>query len=75
MVLVKPSLMYTDIIADFKARCDVPVAAYVVSGEYKMLSEYGGDEIIREAHVSLVRAGATVLITYFTPHILKTRIF
>jgi porphobilinogen synthase len=71
MVLVKPSLMYTDIISDLKARCDLPVAAYLVSGEYKMLSEYGNDRIIREAHLSLVRAGANCLVTYFTPWILQ----
>ena len=74
MVLVKPSLMYTDIIADYKSKCDVPVAAYLVSGEYKMLAEYGKDEVIREAHVSLVRAGATVLVSYFTPWILQNRL-
>jgi len=71
IVLVKPSLMYTDIISDFKANSNVPVAAYMVSGEYKMLHEYGNDEIIREAHLSLVRAGASVLISYFTPWILS----
>ncbi|RLO03732.1 hypothetical protein DYB28_015183, partial [Aphanomyces astaci] len=48
---------------------------YVVSGEYKMLKDYGDstgsmDAVVREAHLSLVRAGANILITYFTPFIL-----
>ncbi len=76
IVLVKPCLMYGDIIRTFRAKANVPVAVYVVSGEYKMLNDYGlstGDleAVVREAHVSLVRAGASVLITYFTPKILE----
>ena len=77
IVMVKPSLMYGDIISEFKkASPTTPVAAYVVSGEYKMLHDYGTatgslSEIVRESHLSLVRAGASVLVTYFTPMLLK----
>ena len=76
IVMVKPSLMYTDLIAQYKeASPSTPVAAYVVSGEYKMLHDYGSStgtlkEIVRESHLSLVRAGASVIVTYFTPHLL-----
>mmetsp|Transcript_24001 Transcript_24001/g.23752 ORF Transcript_24001/g.23752 Transcript_24001/m.23752 type:complete len:98 (-) Transcript_24001:146-439(-) len=71
----KPCLFYGDIIRQFKESCNIPIVAYVVSGEYKMLYDYGqatGDmnAVVREAHISLVRAGATVLITYFAPFIL-----
>ncbi|EQC28817.1 delta-aminolevulinic acid dehydratase [Saprolegnia diclina VS20] len=74
-VIVKPSLFYGDIVKELSAKQLVPVACYVVSGEYKMLSDYGNgtnsmDAVVREAHLSLVRAGASILITYFTPFIL-----
>jgi porphobilinogen synthase len=76
IVMVKPSLMYTDLIAKYKeASPGTPVAAYVVSGEYKMLHDYGSStgtlsEVVRESHLSLVRAGASVIVTYFTPQLL-----
>lgn len=75
-VIVKPALFYGDLIARFAAHQTVPVVAYVVSGEYKMLLDYGNstqslDGVVREAHLSLLRAGASVLITYFTPLLLE----
>lgn len=75
IVIVKPSLFYTDIVRSFADKKTLPVACYVVSGEYKMLSDYGNstdsmESVVREAHLSLLRAGASVLITYFTPYIL-----
>lgn len=77
VVIVKPALFYGDIIHQFATQQNhVPVAAYVVSGEYVMLKQYGQgvgdlDSVVWEAHLSLVRAGATILITYFTPHLLR----
>lgn len=76
IVIVKPSLFYGDIVQRFAARQSLPVACYVVSGEYKMLMDYGNstnslESVVREAHTSLLRAGASVLITYFTPFILE----
>ncbi|GLE00440.1 hypothetical protein PINS_up009197 [Pythium insidiosum] len=76
IVIVKPSLFYGDLVARFASRQTLPVACYVVSGEYKMLSDYGHstdslESVVREAHLSLLRAGASVLITYFTPFILE----
>ena len=76
IVMVKPSLMYVDLISEFKRKSpSTPVAAYVVSGEYKMLYDYGMSteslsEVLRESHLSLVRAGASVIVTYFTPKLL-----
>ncbi|CAI5702493.1 hypothetical protein KXD40_003337 [Peronospora effusa] len=74
-VIVKPSLFYSDIVASFAAKKTVPVVCYLVSGEYKMLKNYGDstdslESVVREAHLCLLRAGASVLITYFTPYIL-----
>ena len=76
VVIVKPSLFYGDIISAFAETRSVPVAAYIVSGEYVMLKGYGertGDmrSVIEESHLSLIRAGASILITYFAPEILS----
>ena len=73
--MVKPSIMYCDLVQSLSSGIDVPVAAYVVSGEFKMLSDYGSncdclEEVVTEAHVSLLRSGASILVTYFAPQIL-----
>mmetsp|Transcript_21669 Transcript_21669/g.42559 ORF Transcript_21669/g.42559 Transcript_21669/m.42559 type:complete len:347 (-) Transcript_21669:143-1183(-) len=75
-VIVKPSLFYGDIIKEFSQRSLLPIACYVVSGEYVMLQDYAkrsGDleTVLKESHVGLVRAGASILITYYTPHLLE----
>jgi len=70
MVMVKPALSYLDIIAKFKENSDVPVAAYNVSGEYamvKLAAEKGlidGEAVQNEILVSILRAGADVILTY-----------
>lgn len=76
IVIVKPSLFYADIVKSFADKKTLPVACYIVSGEYKMLMDYGNstdslESVVREAHLSLLRAGTSVLITYFTPYILE----
>jgi len=75
VVIVKPSLFYGDLVRDLSSASPLPVAVYVVSGEYVMLRGYGqltGDleSVVKEAHVCMLRAGATLLITYFAPDIL-----
>ena len=75
MVLVKPALFYGDIIKEFAQKSNLPVACYVVSGEYVMLKQYGdltGDleSVLRESHLGLLRSGASILVTYFTPELL-----
>ena len=71
MVMVKPAGPYLDVIAAARARLDVPVAAYQVSGEYAALhaaAERGWIDLERAAVESLVgitRAGADVICTYF----------
>jgi len=74
-VLVKPSLFYGDIVKSVSENAQVPVACYVVSGEYVMLLDYAKrtndlPSILHESHVGLLRAGASILITYFTPELL-----
>ncbi|HDS46200.1 MAG TPA: porphobilinogen synthase [Methanomicrobia archaeon] len=71
IVMVKPALFYLDIIARVRARFDVPLAAYNVSGEYSMLaaaSELGylnREDVIMECLTAIKRAGADLIITYF----------
>jgi porphobilinogen synthase len=71
IIMVKPALSYLDIIREVADRHDIPVAAYSVSGEYAMIkaaSKAGfidEEKIICESAVSIYRAGADVLITYF----------
>ena len=71
MVLIKPALSYLDIIRRVADRCDVPVVAYNVSGEYSMLmaaAQNGwldADNAAREMLTSIRRAGADIVISYF----------
>jgi porphobilinogen synthase len=70
LLLVKPALPGLDLIAAARARFDLPIAAYQVSGEYAMLAaaaERGwldGRRAMTEAVTAIVRAGAGIVITY-----------
>ncbi len=70
ILLVKPALPGLDLIAAARARFDLPIAAYQVSGEYSMLAaaaERGwldGPRATMEAVTAIVRAGAGIVITY-----------
>ena len=70
ILLVKPALPALDLIAAARARFDLPIAAYQVSGEYAMLTaaaERGwldGRRAMTEAVTAIVRAGAGIVITY-----------
>ncbi len=71
MILMKPGMPYLDVIREARTRFDVPLGAYQVSGEYAMLQaafERGWldrDRAVLESLVSLRRAGAGFVITYF----------
>jgi porphobilinogen synthase len=71
IVMVKPALAYLDIIQLISGAVQVPVAAYNVSGEYAMIKAAAKaglideDAVIGETAVSIRRAGAGILITYF----------
>ena len=75
LVMVKPAVHYLDIIHRFKQRSDVPVAAYHVSGEYAMIKAAAQagwlDEqsAALEALMSIRRAGASVIFTYFARNV------
>ena len=71
IVMVKPALSYLDVISAARARFDVPIAAYNVSGEYAMIKAAGRNGWLDERRVALEvltaikRAGAGIIITYF----------
>lgn len=71
MVMVKPGLPYLDIIRRIKDRYGVPTFAYQVSGEYAMLKAAAQNgwlderKTVIESLVSLRRAGADAILTYF----------
>ncbi|MGI0148408.1 MAG: porphobilinogen synthase, partial [Thermoplasmata archaeon] len=73
IVMVKPALPYLDVVRRVKDRFGVPVAAYQVSGEYSMIVAASGrgmidrDRAILETLVSIRRAGADFILTYFAP--------
>lgn len=71
IVMVKPGLCYLDIVRDIRDAFEVPVAVYQVSGEYAMLkaaAEKGWldhDAVMMEQLLSIKRAGADLIATYF----------
>ncbi|MEQ8172699.1 MAG: porphobilinogen synthase [Candidatus Eremiobacterota bacterium] len=77
IIMVKPALSYLDIISKVKDVMDVPVAAYNVSGEYSMIKAASAmgwiDEkkITLEILTSIKRAGADIIISYFTKEVAK----
>ncbi len=71
IVMVKPALPYLDVIFAVKDSFNIPVAAYNVSGEFAMIKAadqlgwINGDEVMMEALLSIKRAGADLILTYF----------
>ena len=71
IVMVKPALPYLDVVSRVKAEFGLPLAAYSVSGEYAMIRAAGAlgwldeERAMMEALVSIRRAGADLVITYF----------
>ena len=71
IVMVKPALSYLDLIWRVKEEFGYPVAAYQVSGEYAMVKAAGRngwldeDRVMMETLVSIRRAGADMILTYF----------
>lgn len=70
-LMVKPALAYLDIIHLLKSNSNLPIAAYNVSGEYSMIKAAAqkgwldGDRVMKETLLSIKRAGADVILTYF----------
>ena len=75
IVMIKPGLAYLDIVRDISNAVDVPVAVYQVSGEYAMIkaaAEKGWldhDAIVLEQTMSIKRAGANIIASYFAKDI------
>lgn len=71
IIMVKPALAYLDIIYMLKQEYDYPIAAYNVSGEYSMIKAgaklgwIDGDRVMMETLLSIKRAGADMILSYF----------
>lgn len=71
ILMVKPALMYLDVLARLRETTDLPLAAYNVSGEYSMLiaqAERGWGDLgamVRENMAALQRAGTDIFISYW----------
>ncbi len=71
MIMVKPAMPYLDVIAAARERFDLPLAAYQVSGEYAMIEAAARnnwidrDRVMMESLISIRRAGAGMILTYF----------
>ncbi len=71
ILMVKPAGFYLDVIAALKENFTAPIAAYQVSGEFAMIRAAGEkgwiseEKLIDESLLSIRRAGASVILTYF----------
>ncbi len=71
IIMVKPALPYLDIIHSLRAEFDYPLAAYNVSGEFAMIKAAAakgwidGEQAMLESLLSIKRAGADMILTYF----------
>lgn len=78
-LMVKPALAYLDIIRLLKDNSALPIAAYNVSGEYSMVKAAGqkgwldGDRVMKETLLSIKRAGADVILTYFAKEFARSK--
>lgn len=77
ILMVKPAVAYLDIIRQLRDEFDLPVAAYHVSGEYAMIkaaAEKGWideERVMAETLLSIRRAGADIILTYFAKDMAK----
>ncbi|MDO5374575.1 MAG: porphobilinogen synthase [Staphylococcus rostri] len=77
MMIVKPALSYLDIIRDVRNNTNIPIVAYNVSGEYSMTKAAAQngwideERIVMEQMISMKRAGADMIITYFAKDICR----
>jgi porphobilinogen synthase len=74
-IIVKPALPYLDVIAAARARFDLPIAAYNVSGEYAMVKAAAAEgwlderQAALESLVAIKRAGADIIFTYWAKEV------
>jgi len=76
-LIVKPGLPYLDIVRDMKNELNLPIVTYNVSGEYSMVKAAAQNgwidekRIVMETMVSMKRAGADLIITYFAKDVAR----
>jgi porphobilinogen synthase len=77
VLMVKPAMVYLDILKTMRERFDVPLAAYHVSGEYSMIKAAAQkgwideERVMMETLTSIKRAGADIILTYFAREAIK----
>ena len=77
IIMVKPGISYLDILRDLKNQVHCPLAIYQVSGEYSMLKAAAKegwldhDKVMMEQLVSMKRAGADIIASYFAKDAIK----
>lgn len=74
-IIVKPALAYLDVLREVKQQFKMPTIAYQVSGEYSMITAgiekgYITEALLDETLLSIKRAGADMIISYFVPQLL-----
>jgi len=75
VIMVKPAMPYLDIIRQVRDNCDLPIAAYNVSGEFSMIKAAAQNgwiderRVVMEVLTGIRRAGADMIITYFAPDV------
>ena len=75
MIMIKPALPSLDLVAAARARTDVPIAAYQVSGEYAAICAAAANgwldrrAVALESLVAIARAGADIIVTYFAAEV------
>jgi porphobilinogen synthase len=78
-LMVKPALAYLDIISLLRNNSNLPIAAYNVSGEYSMIKAAAlkgwldGDRVMKESLLSIKRAGADIILSYFAKEFALTQ--
>jgi porphobilinogen synthase len=77
ILMIKPAMSYLDIIAKVRMNTDLPISAYQVSGEYSMIKASADkgwidlDAAMYETIVSIKRAGADLIASYFAKDFVK----
>ena len=77
IIMVKPAVAYLDIISKMRDEFDLPIAAYHVSGEYAMIKAAALNgwidekQVMEETLLSIHRAGADIIITYYAKEMAK----
>lgn len=78
IIMVKPALAYLDIITKAREKCNLPIAAYSVSGEYSLVKAAAEKQFVNEKEIRnellncIFRAGADIIITYWAKDLFQS---